>query len=159
MKVLFFITALLFSVIQVNAESLDSSQTAATCDSTARTCYVNITFVKDKPVTWLITAQAASTQGLIIGYYDDMGEWVLIVDTRVRSKDLNNKSTGDFIPPVTGPYKVTFTNTTGVLNDTAVIVNDLLDTVVVTRQYASEDIRGGRYSDSFVTITAFARKG
>jgi hypothetical protein len=159
MKNIFFITSIFLVSLFANAESLSTSQTMATCDPIARTCFTSISFVKNTPVTWLITAQATSTQGLTIEYQDAMGNWILMVDTRVRSIDLNNKSTGDFIAPITGPYKVTFTNTTGVRDDTAVIINDLLQPVAVTRQYASEDVRGGVYIDSFVTITALFKKG
>ncbi len=159
MKLLFSLAIALLVSTGVSAESLSSKLAGIICPTGETHCYTEVTFVIGKPVTWLITAQTSGTPGLKVGYYDDDDNWNLVVDTSVHSVDLNNKSTGDFMPPITGVYKVIFSNTKGVKEDTAAIVNDLLETVVVTRQYATEDGGDGDYNDSFITITSIDKAG
>lgn len=161
MKKMLAITLCMLMSVFANAEGLSATATKAgmDCMTVPGQCTTVITFVIGKPVTWLITAQTAGTPGLKIGYTDTHGDWQLVVDTSVHSVDLNNKSTGDFMPPITGKYDVIFTNTVDVYEDTAAIINDLLQTVVVTRQYATEDSGDGDYNDSFITITSIDKAG
>lgn len=110
-------------------------------------------------VSWYITSQAAENPGLIIRYKDKSGKWVEIVNTNVYSTDLSNKSFGDFIAPVKGDYQFIFTNVIYLERDTAAIINDNLDNVTVTYQFAGEDGTDGDFNDIYASVTWLKRKG
>ncbi|MCL1124854.1 hypothetical protein [Shewanella surugensis] len=125
----------------------------STCE--ARTCVFEIPIVEGRAVSWYITSQTAGNPGIEIV----SPEGDLIAKTTVYSRELNNKSIGDFIAPSTGRYTVIFSNMNEVLTDTATITNDWGTTVSQTFQFAGEDSSDYDYNDIFAVITWFDKKG
>ncbi|MEJ2445821.1 MAG: hypothetical protein P8Y42_20630 [Exilibacterium sp.] len=111
---------------------------AITCDEQARTCDYKAVFLKDSAVVWSFTAQTTSTPEIEIGYYDSNNKWVLLANSSVHSTNFNNRSTGRFIPPITGIYHIIFHNVKDVSSETAAI-EELNKVVVVTHLFAMED--------------------
>ncbi|WP_298773130.1 hypothetical protein [uncultured Shewanella sp.] len=120
-----------------------------------RACTFKVPIVEGRAVSWYITSQTAGNPGIKIISPD--GE--LMAKTTVYSKDLNNKSSGDFIAPTTERYTVIFSDMVEVVSDTATITSDWGDTVSQTFQFAGEDWTDNDYNDIFAAITWFTKKG
>jgi hypothetical protein len=150
MKILLIISALLIGAVSATADELRAAQ--ASCSG--NTCEFEVDLVQGRAVSYYIVSQTSGSPGLQISYQGN-----LIVDTKVHSVDLSNKSTGDFIAPGTGRYTVTITSVLDVREDTATITNSFGDTVSQTYQFAGEDAGDGDYNDIYGAITWFRHKG
>ncbi len=150
MKILLIVCALLVAAVSATAESEEKA--LASCSGNS--CEFQVDLVKGRPVSYYIVSQTSGSPGLQIIFNGNV-----LVDTKVHSRNLSNKSSGDFIAPGTGRYTIRVTNVSEVREDTATITNSFGDTVSQTYQFAGEDSFDGDFNDIYGAITWFRHKG
>jgi hypothetical protein len=108
-------------------------------------------------VSWYITSQADGNPGLSMRYIAPNGMPVEVMKTSVFSKDLSNKSFGDFEVIVEGTYELVFSNITKLRGQDSGIFNRST-AVSINYQYAGEDGVDDDFNDVYSALTWFRRK-
>ena len=149
----FFVAILLTS--NVVAQEFGTRGIPLPCNSTANTCTFSIELFKGTAVSWYIVSQTSNTPGMKI---TSASTGQLLVDTKVFSRDLSNRSTGDFIVPEYGMYTVVFSNINQARFQQATITAGT-DIASQVYQFAGEDGSDNDFNDIYAAITWYKRKG
>jgi hypothetical protein len=126
------------------------------CDEQTKTCIYDIGILENTALIWSLTAQSTSTPGMEIGHFNTENEWVLLADSSVHSTDFNNRSTGNFRPPITGLYRIKFHDVISVSSETA-IINGQNQVIAVTHLFVMEDgvDNDNDINDAFAVVSWF----